>query len=114
MTKTTLMTVAETLNALTNPTEAQAAARDAVNAEIAKNEAKAQANRDLYDAAEEAVMGVLSAEPMTVAEIYDACADDLPDGFSKSKVQWGLLNKWADKVTKIVNPKGANQYTKAE
>lgn len=113
MTKTTLLTVASVLNSLTTSDEAVIAARDAVNAEIAKGEAKAQANRDLYATAHDAVFAVICDTPMTVAEIYEACADELPDGFSKSKVQWGLSNQWKDEVVKHDNGKKPYTYTKA-
>ena len=113
MTKTTLLTVAAILNALTLTSENEVAARDAVNAEIAKGEAKAQVNRDLYASAHEVVFGVICDTPMTVAEIYEACADELPEGFSKSKVQWGLSNQWKDEVVKHDNGKKPYTYTKA-
>lgn len=113
MTKTALQIIAETLNAMTELTEAQVAARDAVNAELAKNEEKAQANRELYAQAHDVIMSVIDDTPRTVAEIYDACKDSLPKDFSKSKVQYGLRTPWADEVNKIENAKGPNQYTKA-
>jgi transcriptional regulator len=113
MTKTTLLTVAAILNSLTLTSETDVAARDAVNAEVAKGEAKAQVNRDLYASAHEAVFAVICDTPMTVAEIYEACASELPEGFSKSKVQWGLTNQWRDEVVKHENGKKPYTYTKA-
>ena len=110
MTKTTLLTVASVLNSLNTTDEAIIAARDAVNAEVAKGEAKAQANREAYAAAHDAVMSVLSDAPMTVKDIVAACGDELPEGFSASKVQYGLLNYWTDEVVKIENNKAANTY----
>lgn len=113
MTKTTLLTVASVLNSLDTTDEAIIAARDAVNAEVAKGEAKAQANREMYSEAKEAVMAVISVEePMTVAQIYEACKDDLPENFSKSKVQYGVREYWADELVKHDNGKNAFTYTK--
>lgn len=113
MTKTTLLTVAAILNTLTLTTEADVAARDAINAEIAKGEAKAQANREMYGEAKEVVMAAISTEePMTVAQIYEACKSDLPEGFSKSKVQYGVREYWADELVKHDNGKNAFTYTK--
>ena len=113
MTKTTLLTVASILNALTLTSEADVAARDAINAEIAKGEAKAQANREMYGEAKEVVMAVISTEePMTVAQIFEACKSDLPEGFSKSKVQYGVREYWADELVKHDNGKNAFTYTK--
>lgn len=84
-----------------------------LEAEIAKGEEKANANRALYASAHDVVMGVMSEKPMTVAEIFDNCSVDLPEGFSKSKVQYALTNYWKDEVIKVENPKGANEYRKA-
>ena len=113
MKNSTLNTIANYLNSLTNLPEEVAVARDEVNAERNKNIEKAQANREAYAAAHDTVMNVLSDKPMTVQEIFDACADELPEGFSKSKIQYGLLNYWKDEVQKHENAKSANQYTKA-
>ena len=89
-----------------------AGVRDAILDEFKRNEDKAQANRDLYAEAHDAVMAVMDATPRTVGEIYELCADTLPDGFTKSKVQYGIREYWKDDVMKIENPKGANTYTK--
>lgn len=82
-------------------------------AELAKNEVKAQANRDLYATAHDVVMGKLTEVPVTVADLYESCKDELPEGFSKSKLQYAMLNYWAGEVVKIENPKSANEYRKA-
>lgn len=84
-----------------------------LSAELAKSEAKAQANRELYDTAHEVVLAHLTDKPMTVAEIVEVCGDELPEGMTKSKVQYALINYWADEVVKIENAKSANQYRKA-
>lgn len=108
-----------TLIALTNyfeATDIPESIADAVadlRAEREKGEEKAQANRELYAAAHDAVMEVMSDTPMTVTEIFNACVDALPTDFSKSKIQYALLHYWNDEVVKIENAKGANQYTKA-
>lgn len=86
---------------------------DEMKAELTKGEAKAQANRDLYASAHDAVMNAITNEPQTIAEIYEACKDELPEGFSKSKVQYAILNYWNAEVSKVENAKGANQYRKA-
>ena len=81
-------------------------------AQYAKNEEKAQANRGLYAQAKDVVLRAIDSTPRTVTEIYDACSDELPEGFSKSKIQYALRALWADEVTKIEQAKGANQYTR--
>ena len=113
MTKSTMTIVRDTFASLTNRTAEQEEAYQAICAELAKNAEKANANRELYETAKGVVLAHMGETPMTVAEIYEACESELPEGFSKSKVQYGLLNMWSDSVTKIVNVKGANQYTLA-
>ena len=81
-----------------------------LQAELSKGEEKAKANRDLYAAAHEAVMGVMSDKPMTVADIFAACEDKLPENFTKAKVQYALLHYWNDEVVKVENGRSAYQY----
>ena len=110
MKKNTMQTIVAFLAAQTELPANVAIAADEMRVELAKNEAKAQANRDAYAIARDAVMNALTDTPKSVAEIHAACADELPEGFSRSKVQYGLLNYWADEVVKVENPKGANTY----
>ena len=37
----------------------------------------------------------------TLSEIWDCCKENLPDGFTKSKVSYGLTHYWKDYVNKI-------------
>ena len=75
--------------------------RDEIVAELAKGEAKARANRDLYASAKTVILGALTDTPVTISELYDEIASELPDGFSKSKVQYAVTRLWADEVTKV-------------
>ena len=84
---------------------------DEMKAELAKNEAKAQANRDLYAAAHDVVVGTLSDKPMTMAELWEAVKDAVPEGMSKSKVQYALRELWAAEVVKIEGK--VNEYKRA-
>lgn len=72
-------------------------------AELTKGEAKAQANRDLYAQAHEMVMSGLAqaSAPVTIGELYESIKDELPEGFSKGKVQYAITRLWADEVEKI-------------
>ena len=76
--------------------------KDEIVAELSKGEAKAQANRDLYEQAHDVVMNGLrmATEPVTIGELYDEIADELPEGFSKGKVQYAITRLWADEVVK--------------
>ena len=72
-----------------------------INAELAKDEAKAQANRDLYAEAHDVIMEALPTEtPVTIAELFDEVEDKLPTGFSKGKVQYAITRMWVDEVVK--------------
>jgi hypothetical protein len=113
MKKNTMITLANYFAAQPELPADVADAVEELHLELAKNEAKAQANREAYAAAHDIVMDAMDDTPKTVAEIYDACADELPEGFSKSKIQYALLNYWNDEVVKVENPKGANTYRKA-
>ena len=76
--------------------------RNEIVAELAKGAEKAQANRDLYASAKGVIMGGLSktSNPVTIGELYDEIAKDLPDGMTKSKVQYAITRLWADEVVK--------------
>lgn len=74
--------------------------RDEITAELAKSEAKAQANRDMYAEATPIVLGALSATPVTIGELYTEVEKNLPDGFTKGKVQHLVTRMLTDKVEK--------------
>jgi hypothetical protein len=74
--------------------------RAEIEAELAKGEAKAQANRDMYAEATPIVLGALSATPVTIGELFDEIKGDLPDGFTKGKVQYLVTRVLTDKVEK--------------
>lgn len=83
--------------------------RAEIEAELARGEAKAQANRDMYAEATPIVLSALSATPVTIGELYDEIKSDLPDGFTKGKVQYLVTRVLTDKVTKIEGK--VNTYT---
>lgn len=76
--------------------------RDEIVAELGKGEAKAQANRDLYASAHDIVMNGLrvAGKPVTIGELYEEIETELPEGFSKGKVQYAITRLWADEVVK--------------
>ena len=37
----------------------------------------------------------------TLSEIWDCCKDNMPEGFTKSKVSYGLTHYWKDYVNKV-------------
>ena len=84
--------------------------RDEIAAELAKGEAKAQANRDLYAEAKDVILNGLSDTPVTIAELFEEIKDNLPQGFTKSKVQYAITRLWANEVTKTEGK--VNTYTR--
>ena len=84
---------------------------DELVAELNKGAEKAQANRDLYARAHDVVMGGLAqaSAPVTIAELYEAIENKLPEGFSKGKVQYAITRLWADEVEKTEGK--VNTYT---
>ena len=80
--------------------------KNEIETELTKGAEKAAANRALYDSAREIVLAGLSETPVTISELYEQIQNELPDGFSRSKVQYGLLNYWIDDITIVDgNPK---------
>ena len=80
-----------------------------VEKELNRGEEQKAKNAELYDAAKPIVLGVLSDTPATIGEIYDEIADELPEGFTKGKVQYAITRLWADEVNKIEGK--VNSYT---
>ena len=77
-----------------------------------RNEIQAELNRDveikakkaaLYDQAKEPVLEALriAEKPATVAEIFAECEKELPEGFTKNQVNYGLTHYWTEEVEKI-------------
>ena len=86
--------------------------RDEVNAEWERVTAKRRANQDIYSMAKEVVFSVMSeTRPMTVKEIFIACGDRLPEGFTPAKIQYAVLHYWNNEIVKHDNGKTAFSYT---
>ena len=100
MTKAIMNTILSVVSSIDTP-EANAI-REAINTELARGEAKAQANRDLYAEAHDVVMEAMSAltAPATIGEIFDEVAPNLPDGMTKSKLQYAITRLWTNEIEK--------------
>ena len=72
-----------------------------VEKELNRGEAEKAKNAEMYEVAKPIVLGALSDTPATIGEIYDEIANDLPEGFSKGKVQYAITRLWKDEVTKV-------------
>lgn len=101
MTKEIMNTIYTALNTI--DFENKPAVMEALEKELHKNDRIKAEKTALYEQAKEAVLEVLrtASGPATVAEIFEACESQLPIGFSKSKVQYGLTHYWTKEVEKI-------------
>ena len=84
---------------------------DEMKAELAKNAEKAQANRELYDATRDIFINALTDSPQTLAEIWERIKDEVPDGMTKSKIQYAVREYWSADVVKIEGK--VNEYKRA-
>lgn len=101
MKKATLMSLVSYLNGenMTNLDEIKAE----LEAELNRNAEKAAANRELYEAAEAVVMDGLrrAGALVTISELYEEIADELPEGFTRGKLNYALTRMWNDKVVVV-------------
>ena len=111
MKKSTIMSLVSYLNGetITNLDEI----RNELTAELRKGEEKAQANRDLYESAREIVLAGLAETNVgvTVSELYESIMDNLPEGFTKGKLQYAVTRLWTDAIVRIEGK--VNTYRKA-
>lgn len=86
-------------------------AREELSRELNRNAEKAAANRELYEAARGVVLEQLGAATngATLAELVESCGDNLPEGFTKGKVQYALLHYWNDAIS-VEQTKNGNVY----
>ena len=72
-----------------------------LTAELNRGAEKKAANAAAYDAIHDIVMEALSDTPATIAEIYEAVENNLPDGMTKAKVQYAITRLWKDEIVKV-------------
>ena len=101
MKKVSLQSLVSFIDSIDAPQEIKDV-RDEIVAELNKGAEKAQANRDLYASAHDIVMeGLARADkPVTIGELFAEIEGELPEGFSKGKVQYAITRLWADEVVK--------------
>ena len=68
--------------------------------ELNKNAEAKAVKEEEYAAAWEVVRGVMSdtPQPLTTADIFAEAEGDLPEGFTRNKVTYGLTHYWKDFV----------------
>ena len=78
--------------------------------EIHRNDNKRDAAAVEYAAALPVVLSVFEQTdvPVTASEIYEAIGGNLPDGFTKGRMQYGLSKVWTDRIETI--PGKPNTY----
>ena len=79
--------------------------------EINKGAEQKAKNAEAYDAIHDIVMNALTSVPATVAEIWDAIENEVPEGVTKGKVQYALTHLWSDEIVKVEGK--PNGYRKA-
>lgn len=109
MRKTTMNTIL-TLIADIDNADAQAV-RDELNAELAKSAERAQANANVYELAKAVVLNTMEGltAPVTIGELYNELEGELPEGFTKGKLQYAVTRLWTDSIAKIEGK--VNTYT---
>ena len=100
MTKNTMTRIYNTLK------DIQFINKEVVLAELEKElnrgaEEKAAKNAEYEQAWPVVAEGLrVIGNPTSVADLYAEIANDLPDGFSKNRVSYGLTHQWSDRVVK--------------
>ena len=96
-----------------NAIEALYEVRDELVAELNKGAEEKARNAELYDTAKAVVMGELGTtdKAVTIGELFDAVEAELPEGFTKGKLQYAVTRLWKDEIVRIEGK--VNTYRKA-
>ena len=70
--------------------------------EIHRNDKAKAEKANAYEVAKEAVFQTLRSltEPAPMSEIFEDCKANLPEGFTKAQVQYGMTRLWKDEIVK--------------
>lgn len=111
MKKATMNTIVNYIN--DNAIEALYEVRDELVAELNKGAEEKARNAELYDTAKAVVMGELGTtdKAVTIGELFDAVGAELPEGFTKGKLQYAVTRLWKDEIVRIEGK--VNTYRKA-
>ena len=111
MKKATMNTIVNYIN--DNAIDALYEVRDELMAELNKGAEEKARNAELYDAAKAVVMGELGTtdKAVTIGELFDAVEENLPQGFTKGKLQYAVTRLWKDEIVRIEGK--VNTYRKA-
>jgi len=100
MTKNTMNTIFAVLSDANFEGKAEVMAE--IEKELNRGAAEREAKAAMYEAARPVVFEAMRTigTPATVADIFAEAEKELPEGFTKNKVQYGLLHYWNDAVVK--------------
>lgn len=99
MTKNTMNTILSLIATIDTP-EAEAV-RNELTAELNKGAERKAQTAELYESVKPIVFGALSETPVTIGELFTEIEDALPEGFTKSKLQYAITRLWKDELTKV-------------
>ena len=99
MTKNTMNTILSLIATINTP-EAEAV-RNELTAELNKGAERKAQTAELYESVKPIVFGALSETPVTIGELFTEIEDVLPEGFTKSKLQYAVTRLWKDELTKV-------------
>lgn len=111
MKKATMQTIVNYIN--DNAIEALFEVRDELTAELNKGAEEKAKNAELYEQAKVVVMKELGMtdKAVTISELFDAVEANLPEGFTKGKLQYAVTRLWKDEIVRIEGK--VNTYRKA-
>ena len=99
MTKNTMNTILSLIANIDTPEANEV--RETLTAELNKGAERKAQTAELYEAVKPIVFGALTDTPATIAEIFDEIESELPDGFTKSKLQYAITRLWKDEIAKV-------------
>ena len=99
MTKNTMNTILSLIATIDTPEANEV--REALTAELNKGAERKAQTAELYESVKPIVFGALSETPVTISELFEEIEGELPEGFSKSKLQYAITRLWKDEVTKV-------------
>ncbi len=99
MTKNTMNIILSLIATIDTP-EAEAV-RNELTAELNKGAERKAQTAELYESVKPIVFDALSETPVTIGELFTEIEDALPEGFTKSKLQYAITRLWKDELTKV-------------
>ncbi len=82
-----------------------------IDKELNKGAEQKAKNAEAYEAIHDIVMEALTTMPATVSEIWEAVKDEMPEGITKSKVQYARTPLRGDEI--VIAEGKPNGYRKA-